>query len=415
MGDVTAGHRARAARKRNEATEGERELSMKFDIERFRGKLKDQMPQMLQLLETLVNIDSGSYCKKGVDRVSSMLADELTGLGFDIQKHALRERGDQVIATKRLKGKGRLLILGHADTVWPEGTAKEWPFALADGRATGPGVGDMKGGLVMATFALRQLLADGFDALESIRFFIVPDEELGSVQSRARIEEVARTADWTLVLEPGRPGGGVVTARGALGAFRMCAHGHSAHCAVNPKKGASAIRELSLKVPALEALSDPDQGRIVNVGIFRGGAARQVVPHEAEIDIDLRARTQTEADQLVETIKSIAAQRDNDRVSVEVLGQLTRPAFMPDRNRALFDMAKSAAAQLRVDILEVGPTPGGSDGNFAAALGVPTLDGLGPVCWDICSRQETIDVGSLADRGAMFASIIHGLGARGGS
>ncbi len=386
---------------------------MKFDIGRFRRNLQDQLPQMLQLLETLVNIDSGSYCKNGVDRVSSMLADELAGLGFDIERHALRDRGDQVIATRRLKGKGRLLILGHADTVWPEGTVQEWPFSMADGRATGPGVGDMKGGLVMATFALRQLLADGFDALESIRFFIVPDEELGSIQSRARIEDVARHADWTLVLEPGRPGGGVVTARGALGAFRMHAHGHSAHCAVNPQKGASAIRELSLKVPALEALSDPDRGTIVNVGIFRGGAARQVVPHEAEIEIDVRARTQTEADRLLGKIKSIAAQRANDRVSVELLGQLTRPAFIPERNRSLFEMAKSAAAELRVDILEIGPTPGGSDGNFAAALGVPTLDGLGPVCSDICSRQETIDIGSLADRGAMFASIIHGLGARG--
>src|SRR5690606_8436984 len=117
---------------------------MRFDIERFRRNLQGQLPQMLQLLETLVNIDSGSYCKKGVDRVSSMLADELAGLGFAIEKHALRDRGDQVIARRQLKGKGKLLILGHADTVWPEGTVREWPFAMADGRATGPGVGDMK-------------------------------------------------------------------------------------------------------------------------------------------------------------------------------------------------------------------------------------------------------------------------------
>src|SRR6185295_4698250 len=240
------------------------------------------------------------------------------------------------------------LILGHADTVWPKGTAQEWPFAITDGRATGPGVGDMKGGLVMAIFALRELLSRGFDDLQSIRFFIVPDEELGSIHSRPRIEEVARDADWTLVLEPGRPGGGVVTARGALGAFFMHAHGKSAHCAVNYRQGASAVRELAAKVPLLDGLSDPDRGMIVNVGVFHGGAARQVIPPEAKIDIDLLAR-----------IRAIAGEERDPRVKVELSGRMTRPPFTVAHNRALFRIAQEVAAALDIPLFEVPPTGGG--------------------------------------------------------
>jgi glutamate carboxypeptidase len=376
----------------------------------FRAALQRELPRMLALLERLVNTDSGSYDRDGVNRVATMLADELASIGFAIDRRPMPHCGDQTVAERRLGGKGRLLILGHADTVWPKGTAAEWPFAMADGCATGPGVGDMKGGLVMAIFALRVLLARGFDALESIRFFIVPDEELGSIHSRPRIEEVAREADWTLVLEPGRPGGGVVTARGALGAFFMHAHGKSAHCAVNYRQGASAVRELAAKVPLLDGLSDPDRGMVVNVGVFQGGAARQVSPPEAKIDIDLRARSTEDADHLLSRIRAIAEERRDPRVTVDLTGRMTRPPFTVANNRALFGIAQDVAAALELPLFEVDPTGGGSDGNFSAALGVPTLDGLGPITTDTCGRGETIDVASLAGRGALFASIVERLG-----
>jgi glutamate carboxypeptidase len=261
----------------------------------------------------------------------------------------------------------------------------------------------------MAIFALSELLSRGFDELESIRFFIVPDEELGSIHSRPRIEEVAREADWTLVLEPGRPGGGVVTARGALGAFFMHAHGKSAHCAVNYRQGASAVRELAAKVPLLDGLSDPDRGMIVNVGVFHGGAARQVIPLEAKIDIDLRARNTDDADHLLTRIREIAGDGRDPRVKVELTGRMTRPPFTIANNRALFRIAQEVAAALDIPLFEVPPTGGGSDGNFSAALGVPTIDGLGPITTDTCGREETIDIASLAERGALFASIVERL------
>ncbi|MFL9924437.1 M20 family metallopeptidase [Herbaspirillum lusitanum] len=365
---------------------------------------------MLALLEELVNIDSGSYDVAGVTRISTRLSGLLADIGFSIKRLPVPERADLVTATLRMGGQGRLVILGHSDTVWPAGTVAEWPYTRLDAeRATGPGVGDMKGGLVMALFALRALIADGFNGLESIRLILVPDEELGSANSRPVIEAQARDADVVLVLEPGRPGGGVVSARGALGAFFMKAHGCSAHCASNYAKGASALRELAGKVVELDGLSDPDNGAIVNVGVLQGGTARQVVPGEARMDIDLRARTDAQAATLHAAIERIAADSRDERVQVELSGRLTRPAFTGERNRALVALAQSVAGELSLPIFEAPPAGGGSDGNFTAALGIPTLDGLGPVCHDICSRQEIIELQSLVDRAALLCGLIRQL------
>jgi glutamate carboxypeptidase len=168
----------------------------------------------------------------------------------------------------------------------------------------------------------------------------------------------------------------------------------------------SAVRELARKVPLLDALSDPEHGVVVNVGVFRGGAARQVVPGDAKIDIDVRARTAAQADDLLARITGIAAHADDPRVRTELTGKMTRPPFSAERNRALYATAKAIADDLGIPAFEVPPTSGGSDANFAAAMNVPTLDGLGPVCTDICSRHEAIEVASLADRGALFAAII---------
>jgi glutamate carboxypeptidase len=369
-----------------------------------------RLPEMRALLKTLVNIDSGSHEKEEVDKVGAILADRLARLGFLIERKPNKACGDFIVARQTLGGEGRVVILGHLDTVWPAGTVADWPYQeLNEDLATGPGVGDMKGGLVIALFALEMLLAEGFCALESITFALVPDEELGSVNSRQNIEAVVRDADFVLVMEPGRPGNGVTTARGALGNLFMRAHGCSAHCAVNYRSGASAVRALAQKVADLEELSDPEDGTVVNVGVFQGGVAKQVVPAEAMLNIDVRARTQERAEALLEKIETIARRRDVQRVRVEIQGGLTRPAFSAEKNRELFSLARGIGRDLGFEIFEVGPTAGGSDGNFSAALGVPTLDSLGPVSHDICSRQETMEIQSLATRGAMLHEIIRRL------
>lgn len=373
--------------------------------------LRDQTPAMLALTERLVTIDSGSHHKPGVDAVGAILADRLAALGFTIARAPLADRGDRITATLPLRGRGRLLILGHLDTVWPAGTVAGWRFAADGTRASGPGVGDMKSALVMATFALEAVLRTRLPPLESIRFLLVPDEELGSIQSRAWIEDEARAADWALTLEPARPGGGLVTGRGAIGAVFLEATGHTAHAAVNPAKGASAVRALAGMVAPLEALSRHDDGISVNVGIFHGGAARQVVPDHAELHLDLRARTEDDSAQLLAAVRAIVERPGVAGTSVALRGGWTRPAFPRSAGTAaLYERARTIAGDLGLPVFEV-QSSGGSDGSFAAALGVPTLDGLGPVCHDTCSRDETIEIASIAERGAVFGALIAGLAA----
>ena len=381
---------------------------MTTDPRRLAADIEAALPQLLTLLECAVNIDSGSHHATGVNAFIDLVAADLTDLGFVIERRPLAGRGDQMTARRHFGGSRKLLILGHADTVWPTRTAAEWPFARNGDRLTGPGVGDMKGGVITALFALRACLrASDLSGLGECAFLLVPDEELGSVQSRAWIEEEARAADVCLTLEPCRPGGGVVTARGAVGAVFVRAEGISAHCATAPEKGASAIRALAGLVPELEGLSQHERGVSASVGIFQGGAARQVVPPEAELHLDLRAPDAATAQALLDGVGRIVNRPLADsRVRLRLEGGISRPAF-PRRpgTVALFGLAEKICATLGAPIFEV-TSRGGSDSSFAAALGVPTLDGLGPISHDICSRRETVEISSIAPRGALLGSLI---------
>ncbi|MFZ2871526.1 M20/M25/M40 family metallo-hydrolase [Zavarzinia sp.] len=383
---------------------------MQYDVvtvQTMLTRLRHQTPAMLDLLGRLVNQDSGSHDAAGVDRVGDILASEWSGLGFEEERRPVPGRGALRLMRRRFGGTGRLLILGHLDTVWPAGTAAEWPFSSDGTHAYGPGVGDMKGGLVMALFAVRALIEDGFDGLGEIACLFVPDEELGSTGSRAEIEREAALSDWTLVLEPARPGGGVIVGRGAVGAMVIEARGRTAHAAVNPEEGHSALRALAGLVGPLEDLSAPDQGRIVTVGMLNAGTARQVVPDHAVMHVDLRAADPLDASLLLAAIGDIVGRAGAVDLAVTLTkaGGMTRPVFPRDRGDTLYRLYAEEAARLGV----VAPplvTRGGSDGSFGAALGCPTLDGVGPVCFDTCSRRERIPLASLAERGALFAALV---------
>jgi len=358
----------------------------------------------LAALEELVAIDSGSYDPAGVDRVGDTLEAHWQAIGFSTERLPLPGFGDRRIFRKTLGGHGRVLILGHLDTVWPAGTVADWPYREEEGLAHGPGVGDMKGGLVMACEAVRALLETGFDGVGEIRHILVPDEELGSAASRAWIEAEAGAADIVLVLEPARANGAVVVGRGAVGAIIMRATGISAHT-VNLAEGASALRALADMVAPLESLTDLGRGNIVNVGMLKGGDARQVVPPSAEMHIDLRARTGEAVERLLSRVMDILRTPQGPRVTIEIGGGITRPAFPRSASAALYASAARAADALGIDYPAV-ESGGGSDGSFAAALGRPTLDGLGPVCFDSCSRRERIVIDSLFDRATILAALI---------
>jgi glutamate carboxypeptidase len=361
----------------------------------------------LGLLRNLVETESGSSDKAGVDRVGALLEKELELVGMKVERHRQKDFGDQLVGRRRCGGKGRVLIVGHMDTVWPTGTLRDWPYTVsADGLARGPGVGDMKGGLVVALGALEALRLHGKCHLESITFLLVPDEELGTPYSRPLIESEARRADWAFVMEPGRENGGVVTSRSVVGKFAIRAQGVSAHCGVDYDRGASAVRALAAKVGPLEALTENARGIIVNVGVFRGGEARQVIPAAAEMQVDFRAPDQPEADRLMRRVQEIAAGADDPRVTISIEGGVTRPCFprTPATVR-LYQAAAKVAAGIGLPISEE-HTRGGSDGSLVAAQGVATLDGMGPVSLDDCSRNERVVLATVGPRTLLLAGTI---------
>jgi glutamate carboxypeptidase len=361
----------------------------------LRARLQAELPAMLEEIERLAAIDSGSYDAAGVAAVADGFGELFAARGF-----AVTRDGERVTARLESGDGPTLLVLGHADTVWPVGTG--WPVTRDGDWLRGPGVGDMKGCVVMAAHALGAAAAHGLRG--AVEVLVVPDEELGSPRSRAWIEERARQADACLCLEAGWPGGGVVVARGAVGALYVTARGRSAHCAAHEDEGASAVAALAPLVAALEACSAPDDGVRVSVGVFRGGSARQVVPGDAELHLDLRAPGARAAEALLERLHAVVAGAGRDGVEIEVRGGFTRPAFEEDVSAPVWELARARAVELGIPLVAE-RTRGGSDASFAAALGVPTLDGLGPICHDSCARDERIEIGSLVDRGALFAAL----------
>lgn len=377
-------------------------------------QLADDLPAILAMTEAAVGIDSGTYHAAGVQEVIGIWAAHLTGSGFSVERTPLPARGDQITAQRVFSDGRRILVLGHADTVWPAGTVAGWPFRNDGTFLTGPGAGDMKANVVVALHALRRLAAAPPPGIGGITVLIVPDEEIGSPGSRAWIESHAREADACLTLEPCRPGGKVVVGRGAVGALYLRATGVTAHVGPARALGASAVSALAALVAPLEALTDEARGVGTSVGIFRGGDARQVIPDRAELHLDLRATTQEGADWLMGELHRLTAVPPADpRVTISVEGGFYRPPFpTTPGTRRLYDLARKVGARLGVAVEEV-VSPGGSDGSFAAALGVPTLDGLGAVCHESCSRRERVELDSLVPRGMLFTGLIEAIGREG--
>lgn len=372
------------------------------------ARLRGETEPMVGATERLAAIDSGSGDTAGIARVCEALAETLTAAGF-----AVRPRAEGGLAAALTgPGTGRVVLLGHADTVWPTGTAGRWPTRRREEMLSGPGVGDMKGCLVMAAHAAAAARdAGGLAGVRELELLLIPDEELGSVRSRAWIEERAAGAAGCLGLEAGWPGGGVVVERGAVGAVTVTATGRTAHAAGHEGRGASAVAALAPLVTSLEALSRREDDVLVTVGVFRGGVARQVVPDHAELSLDLRAPTSGAADELMDAVRATLAQARPGEVALTVTGGITRPAWPRDASAWLWQRARTHAAGLGIPLRAVS-SRGGSDASFAAALGVPTLDGLGPICHDSCARGERIEIASLAERAALMALLIADLGAR---
>jgi glutamate carboxypeptidase len=295
----------------------------------------------------------------------------------------------------------RILLLGHIDTVWPKGEVAKRPFAQTGGRATGPGVFDMKAGIILMWMALGALEE------KAVTVLLTSDEEVSSPSSRGLIESEAAVCRAVLVLEPSLPGGALKTARKGLGRFTAKAIGRAAHAGIDPEKGVNAIEEIARQILKLQRMSRPELGTTVTVGVVQGGTRSNVVPAEAAAEIDVRVTSMEEAERIALDIRQLSPELPDARL--EIRGSIIRPPMERTADTAqLFDLARRLAKEIGIDLAE-GSTGGASDGNFTAALGIPTLDGLGPVGGGAHALGEWVEIDSLPARAALVAGLIRGL------
>jgi glutamate carboxypeptidase len=355
--------------------------------------------EMVAALKELVTAESPSSDPEAVRFCAAVLMEVGSGLldappeQLDAGRHLhLRWRFGDGAATPRV------LLLGHYDTVWPIGTVGRWPFAVEGARASGPGVFDMKAGVIQALFAVASLEdRDGVDLL------ITSDEELGSTTSQPLIEEMARGAAAALVMEPSRDGK-LKVARKGVSFYHLNFHGRAAHASV-PHRGVNAMLEMARQVVELPAVARPDLGTTVTPTLASAGTAQNTVPPEAYAYADVRAPSVEEQERVDREIRGL--QPHNPEVTIEVMGGANRPPMPPEISAALFERAVAAARRLGIDLPADGVTVGGgSDGNFTAAVGTPTLDGLGAVGDGEHAEGEYIEVARMPERAALLAELI---------
>jgi glutamate carboxypeptidase len=372
----------------------------------------DDQGWMLAALETLVRIESPSDDKAAVDRCMDALALLAAEAGARIDRVAVAGAGDHLrLAFGPPPGSGtaRLLLLGHADTVWPLGTLEAMPVARRDGMLHGPGVYDMKAGLVIGLQALRVLRAS---LSASVVFLITSDEEVGSATSRALIEAEAAAADAVLVLEPALEGaappmGGVKIGRKGVGEFRLEVTGVPAHAGLEPEKGASAVQELARQLIAVEGLACPERGTTINAGVIAGGTRGNVVAEHASATLDVRITGMDEATRIEQALTHLVPV--DGRTTLRVSGRVDRPPLEPSpAGQRLYDRVAAIAAALGHP-LPAGSVGGASDGNFTAALGIATIDGLGAVGGGAHARHEHVRIDALPLRAALLAGLIDAL------
>jgi glutamate carboxypeptidase len=374
-------------------------------MQRLLTYAEQHLETMVETIETLVRLESPSTDKAAVDRCGRALADLLRAAGGEVESLARADRGDHLRA--RFAGTGSpVLLLGHFDTVWPAGTLERMPLRRDGDRLYGPGAFDMKGGIALGLTAIAALRATGTPH-PAVTMLWTTDEEIGSETSRAAIEAEAGHSRAVLVLEPALPGGGLKTARKGCGQFELTVYGVSAHAGLDPGKGASAIHELAAQIGEVERLQDLPRGISVNVGVLAGGTRPNVVAEEAHATIDVRAPTREAAEAIESALRNLQPRRPGTRLTLR--GGFERPPM--ERGPAvieLFARASAVASSLGRELRE-GSAGGGSDGNFTAALGTPTLDGLGPVGDGAHAAHEHVEISALPWRAALLAGLLSDL------
>src|SRR6266478_4907701 len=368
--------------------------------------LKPRLLQMLSVLRTFVLAESPSLEKSAADRCCAIIAAEWRKQGARVQRLAQKHRGDHLRITwpPQSRPAGQLLVLGHYDTVYATGALAKMPFRLSAGKAYGPGTFDMKAGIVQALFALQALRQAQTPLRKRIVFLWTSDEEIGSESSRKLIEAEARGSDAVFVLEPSfGPRGLLKTARKGVGEAEIIVHGRASHAGLAPQEGLNAVHELARQIARLEGWNDLRRGIGVNADVVEGGTRVDVIAERARAVIDLRALRLAHMQGLERRLHALRPLTRGARL--EIRGGFNRAPMERKVSAALFSRAKSLAAQMALSIGEC-VAGGGSDGNLTAALGIPTLDGLGAVGEGAHSTHEHVLVKTMPQRAALLAGLL---------
>jgi glutamate carboxypeptidase len=415
-------------------------MMKKSALREMLAALRKREGEMADLLRAFVECESPSHDKAAVDRFGAMVAKEWRKRGARVSTIAQAERGDHVraeIAPLDANAKGQVLVLGHLDTVHPLGTLQKMPWRIASGRAWGPGTFDMKAGIVQALFAvdaLRAIEQNGQAAAspgarahgnsgrrlsqrklrpsenrpmlqKRLVFFWDSDEEIGSLTSRKLIEAEARKSDAVLVLEPSLgPRGHLKTERKGVGTCELIVRGRAAHAGIDPEAGVNAVNELALQIARLMKMHQPAKGITVQATVISGGTTTNVVPAEARAQVDVRCSRLADVARVNKQLGGLRPILKG--AQLEVRGGINRPPLERTKLvQKLFRQAQALAGELRFKLGEAS-TGGGSDGNFTAALGIPTLDGLGAVGDGAHSLKEHVLIRALPERAALLAALL---------
>jgi glutamate carboxypeptidase len=377
-------------------------------MKQLQRELRRHERGLVRMLGQFVRCESPSHQKAAVDRLGKLVASEWRRRGANVNVLGAKTRGDSVRAEIWLgegRPQGQIMVLGHLDTVYPLGTLATMPFRVEGGRAFGPGTFDMKAGLVLALGAIDALQALRLRPNKRLVFFWNSDEEIGSYSSRAQIEREARRSDAVLVLEPAAGADGrLKTGRKGIGTAEIIVTGRSAHAGLDPGAGINAVLELALQIVRLKDLNNSRRGIAVQATVIAGGTVSNVVPHHARAELDIRFTHLADAPKIERQLRALGPILPGARVDVR--GGINRPPLeRTPAVAALFHHAQKLMRELgqTLDETSVG---GGSDGNFTAALGVPTLDGLGATGNGAHSAVEHVIVHSLPERAALLAGLL---------
>ena len=366
------------------------------------GYFRSRQPEMLQRLLQWVQFESPTTDKASVDRFGEEVAATLGNLGMTIEFEMQPARGNHLVA--RWIGKGpRVLLLGHLDTVWELGTLAKMPARAEGDLAYGPGIFDMKGGIVTGVFALQLLREHGLHH-SNLTWILNSDEEEGSETSRDLIEREARRCDCALVLEPAGPNNGIKTQRRGVGQYIITAHGRAAHAGVDPEKGVSAIEELSRQILEIQEWNRQRNGISVNAGVVSGGTRSNVIPAEAQVIVDVRCDSPDDMAWVRSRFGSLQPKHADARLVVE--GDINRPPMVrTETSLALYNEAAAIADSFGYPVKEYW-TGGASDGNLTAALGVPTIDGLGAEGAGAHADHEHVIISALPKRANLLYHLL---------